>query len=378
MDKTYDFSNDRIVLRSLGGSDRKNRVLHDNKYYMLKFTEEHVKKSEVSTSHENNAISEYISSHIAQSTGLETHNTIIGFYNDEVCVACEDFRTSDTDNMEFQEIMRTIYGPSELKKIARLDQIYATYNCPAFPKYLREEGIKRYWDTFIIDALVGNFDRHTGNWGLLTKADNPDEYKLAPTYDYGSTLFPILSDYGVKEIIDNEFEMKKRCYIFPSATLYLTTEKTGKPGYYDMLASGYDKNCSAALIRMFPKIKIDEINNIINNTPIISDIKKDFYKKILTMRYELILEKAYQHCIDYDYDKDALNRLQNGISIDDKLLLEMIRKEPTSIHLIKRPHQSKQDKINESLVQDKTMQDIDKNSKMDNFENIEWKDVKIK
>ena len=363
MDKTYDFSNDRIVLRSLGGSDRKNRVLHDGKYYMLKFTEEHVKKSEVSTSHENNAISEYISSHIAQSTGLETHNTILGFYNDEVCVACEDFRTSDTDNMEFQEIMRTIYGPSELKRIARLDQIYAAYNCPAFPEYLREDGVKRYWDTFVIDALVGNFDRHIGNWGLLTKADDLNGYKLAPTYDYGSTLFPILSDDGVKEIIDNEFEMQKRCYVFPSATLYLTKEKKGKPGYYDMLASGYDENCSTAIIRMFPKINIEKIDNIIDNTPIISDVKKDFYKKILDMRYELILEKAYQHCINHDYDKDALNRLQNGISIDDKMLSEIMQEKPASMHLIKRPHQSKQDKINESLTHDETMQNIADNSK---------------
>jgi len=59
---------------------------------------------------------------------LQLKNT----YVPDICVACEDFRTTDTDNIEFQEIMRTIYDPGELKKIARLEQIYATYNLKKF------------------------------------------------------------------------------------------------------------------------------------------------------------------------------------------------------------------------------------------------------
>ncbi len=26
---------------------------------------------------------------------------------------------------------------------------------------------KRFWDMFIVDALIGNWDRHNGNWGFL-------------------------------------------------------------------------------------------------------------------------------------------------------------------------------------------------------------------
>ena len=30
-----------------------------------------------------------------------------------------------------------------------------------------EETIDRFWDMFIVDALIGNFDRHGGNWGFI-------------------------------------------------------------------------------------------------------------------------------------------------------------------------------------------------------------------
>ncbi len=47
-----------------------------------------------------------------------------------------------------------------------------------------EETIDRFWDMFIVDALIGNFDRHGGNWGFIKK-DN--QYRIAPVYDNGSS-----------------------------------------------------------------------------------------------------------------------------------------------------------------------------------------------
>ena len=39
-----------------------------------------------------------------------------------------------------------------------------------------------FWDMFIVDALIGNWDRHNGNWGFLYDTVQ-DEMKLAPVYD---------------------------------------------------------------------------------------------------------------------------------------------------------------------------------------------------
>lgn len=324
MDRFIDFSNSKVALRPFGGSDRKFRIKYGEKYYMLKFTEEHVKKSEVSTSHENNAISEYISSRIAKSIGLDVHSTTLGEYQKdsnserEICVACEDFRSLEEENIEFYEFGIAIYGPSEFKKIARLDQIYKIYNdSHVFPEYLKRDGIARFWDTFVVDALVGNFDRHTGNWGVVSNIKTL-EIKLAPIYDFGSTLFPIISDEGILDISSKPKELVDRCFLFPSATMYLTSEKKGKPGYYDMLASNYNSDCTKALLRIFPRIDMGKIYDIIDNTPVISDTRRVFYKKMLTLRYELILHNAYKRCVNQNYDKNALYRLENNISLDEK------------------------------------------------------------
>ncbi|MCI9596343.1 MAG: hypothetical protein HFE75_03415 [Firmicutes bacterium] len=48
-----------------------------------------------------------------------------------------------------------------------------------------------FWDMFIVDALVGNFDRHNGNWGFLV---NEQELSLqCTTADHACILsFPMM------------------------------------------------------------------------------------------------------------------------------------------------------------------------------------------
>jgi hypothetical protein len=39
----------------------------------------------------------------------------------------------------------------------------------------------------VLDALVGNSDRHPGNWAILERQSDGERF-LAPTYDHGSAL----------------------------------------------------------------------------------------------------------------------------------------------------------------------------------------------
>ena len=325
MDRIIDFSNCKRAHATFGGSDRKFGVVYDGETYMLKFSEHHAKKHDVSTSYVNNAISEYISSHIAQSVGLPAHETVLGTYNEEIVVGCKDFRSSPSvSNVEFAEYVRAKYESSEVGRLVRLDQIYSTLTDPAndIPPELQKATIERYWDTFVIDAFVGNFDRHIGNWGYLSENN---KLRLAPIYDFGSTLFPQLSDVGAQEYLGSEFEMLKRCLVFPSPALVITEKKVGKVGYYDMLASGYDLNCTEAVLRIAPKIDMKKVDAIIENTPFITDIRKKFYKAILQLRQETILTRAYVRCFYHDYDLDALSRLNNGKQFSEEDLNSFIR-----------------------------------------------------
>ena len=40
---------------------------------------------------------------------------------------------------------------------------------------------------FVIDSLIGNTDRHNGNWGFLVNKST-DKIKFSPIYDCGSCL----------------------------------------------------------------------------------------------------------------------------------------------------------------------------------------------
>ena len=202
MSQVIDFTDCKRLFRVLGGTDRKFEVEYDGKPYILKFSDKHAKRTDMSTSYVNNIISEYICSHISASTGLPTHETVLGMYGDRPVVGCLDFRMPNEQNLEFNELVRACCEPEDIKRVIRLDQIYKTLeDTECLSEDVKTASIERYWDTFVVDALVGNFDRHTGNWGYILK-DN--QLSLAPIYDFGSSLLPQLSDEGITEIENNE------------------------------------------------------------------------------------------------------------------------------------------------------------------------------
>ena len=325
MDKLYDFTYCKPSYRDYGGSDRKFGIVFNNDNYMIKFSEKHEKKDDFTTSYLNKPTSEYISSHISNIVGIPAHSTLLGEYNGEVCVACKDFRDDVDNNLNFRNIMQSIYDAGEITKIPKLQQVYDTIEkSNLIPVHLKQPSIERFWDTFIIDALVGNFDRHIENWGYI--ANSKTGIRLAPAYDFGSTLLPQLADEGMVELCKDEFKLLERCFVFPSPALHISFEKKGKVGYYDLLSSNYDENCTDAVLRIVPKIDMEKIYKIIDETPIVSDIKKDFYKFMLTLRKEILLDSAFEKCQNKEYDTEAYARIKNGIQFSDELLKEKINK----------------------------------------------------
>lgn len=114
----------------------------------------------------------------------------------------------------------------------------------------------------------------------------------------------------MKEYINKPGEINKRIYIFPNSALKLNNKKIN---YYEFINSGKVDDCNKALLRVYPKIDFRKINDIIDNTPSISDIRKDFYKTILHERYEKILTPEYQKL------QKALNNINDEESEEDEI-----------------------------------------------------------
>lgn len=97
-----------------------------------------------------------------------------------------------------------------------------------------------FWEMFIVDALLGNFDRHGMNWGFI-KRDNA--YALAPVFDNGSCLFPNMTDEDeMASIVTSPEETAKRVYGFPLSQIKLRGRKSS---YYEVINSSLSPSATA-------------------------------------------------------------------------------------------------------------------------------------
>lgn len=146
----------------------------------------------------------------------------------------------------------------------------------------------RFWDMFIVDALIGNWNRHNGNWGFLYN-NSTDEVVLAPVFDCGSSLYPQADDELITRILNNKNEFNHRIFDIPLSAI---TYNGKKINYFNFLSEGKFEDCNTALKRILSRIDMKKIYEIIDDTPTVTDIQNEFYKTMLTARKERILDFA--------------------------------------------------------------------------------------
>lgn len=271
-----------------GANGGKIAIVYEGEQYMLKFPPHPRKNKEMS--YTNSCISEYLGSHIFEIIGIPVQETILGTYKvngkEKVVVACKDFTSHDTVIQDFASLKNTLinsghsgYG-TELSEILAAIEEQSSIN----PFELK----RRFWDMFIVDALIGNWDRHNGNWGFLYNS-RTDEIALAPVYDCGSCLYPQADDNVMTRTLTIPSEMDFRVFEIPLSSIRQDGEKIR---YFDFISSLKNKDCNETLKRIVPKIDMNRINALIDATPYISDLQKTFYKRMLSERKERILDKS--------------------------------------------------------------------------------------
>lgn len=264
------------------GAERKFEIIIDGNRYIVKFQ----KNSEVGLTF--NYVSEYLGSHIFQSIGIPVQETFLGTYDGKNVVVMKNFLEPEDALVAFNGV-----GESSLERDKELYQ----YTYEDITAMLREnmkstnveETTDRFWDMFIVDALIGNFDRHGGNWGFI-KRDN--KYRIAPVYDNGSSLYPKLNtDDKLEAVLASEDEINERVFKFPTSHIKV---KNRKSSYFEVISSLQFEACNDALKRIVPRINFGRINTIIDEIEGISEVRKHFYKTMLQHRYDKILMHAYR------------------------------------------------------------------------------------
>lgn len=306
------------IFADYAGSDRKDGVISpDGKRYLIKYAETHTRKNDIDTSYVNNVLAEHLSSSILQIIGYPVHHTFLATRNGELVVCCENFTTDNTKLIEFGRFLRKHYDSGELGRVPDYKQVKEVFHTDPMLSPHENELWQSYCERFVADAFTGNFDRHMGNFGYLVSKNK--KLEPSPVYDNGSTLFPALSEHGMRdEILCDNKEILKRTMLFPKAALTLNGQKVR---YYDMLSANFDTEMSAAVRKIVPVIekKMPEILSFLQEQPYLSDTRKQFYQTILQARFDFLLKPAYECCVTQSYNQKAYERLVSGINYTEEM-----------------------------------------------------------
>lgn len=280
-----DFTGCMEEMNQYKGSEKKKTLIYNGKRYLVKFPDP-IREKNKYLSYINNAFSEYIGSNVFQMIGFKTQNTILGTYQykekEKIVCACEDFTDKTHTLYEFESI---VLSTNPDKKIETdLEDIIEVIE---ENQLVNKEDVKRkFFDMFIIDAFIGNTDRHNGNWGFLLNEETK-EISFAPIYDCGSCLNPMLEDEELAQLSPSELKN------LALNTFSCIKERGKKIPYLSYIASMERTECNQALVRVFEKINLTKILEFIDSISCISNVRKAFYKNLFEIRYE-VLKKVYQ------------------------------------------------------------------------------------
>jgi len=255
-----DFTNLPKKKKSYAGANgSKLSIIYNDELYMLKLPCHAYKNKNISYS--NSCITEHIACEIFNMLGVESQKTILGRYKyndiERIAVACKDFETDGYVLKDFASVKNQIIDSETNGYGTSITEILETINAQTLvdPKILSDY----FWDMFVIDTIIGNMDRHNGNWGFLYN-QTTDDIKIAPIYDCGSSLYPQIDDDLIKKALNDEEELNIRIYDFPTSALC----KDGKRiNYYQFIKSHEYKELDKAISRISKRFDMDKINNLI-------------------------------------------------------------------------------------------------------------------
>jgi len=291
-----DFTNCKRLLGNAyaGANGKKIGIEYQGEQYMLKFPPSGEKKR-TELSYTNSCFSEHIASSIFNMVGICAQKTILGTYDvcgkTKIVCACKDFTADGSRLYDFCSIKNTIIDSVHNGTGTELDDVLETIEKQQFVN--PAELLAHFWNVFVIDALLGNFDRHNGNWGFLYNSA-AQAAAIAPVYDCGSCLLPQADEKVMRTVLENENELHARIFRFPTSALKY---KDRKINYYDFLITAENEDCNEALLRMVPRTDVNAICAFIYEVPYLTDLQRDFYTTYLKARYDLLIAPAYKEAM---------------------------------------------------------------------------------
>lgn len=154
--------------------------------------------------------------------------------------------------------------------------------------------ISNFVQMCLFDCLIGNYDRHWGNWGFI--GYNKD-YTICPLFDNGSSLYPKLSDLEIKDVLSNNSKFHEAIYEFPKSQIRRTKKK--KYLYKDLMTRllelGFHSEFES-FINKFEK-NINLVNSVFNDSDLFEVISVDrikFLNFMVLFRFKYLIKDVFE------------------------------------------------------------------------------------
>lgn len=115
---------------------------------------------------------------------------------------------------------------------------------------------------------------------------------MAPVYDCGSSLAAKLDPAEMETLLSREGAFKSKEYNI--ATAFFKEDDSGRLLYHEAFVEP-DERLMRAIKRTVPKIDLEKIRTLIDNTAHLSDVQKTYLFSSVKLRYDLILARALKN-----------------------------------------------------------------------------------
>ena len=291
-----------------GGSESKWTIQYNDKLYMVKFPDPNRAPKQTSQLYINNHFSEYIGCHIFQMLGIPAQNTFLrratppNSEKEKLVVACEVFSPSSEGILiEFSKFFLHETDSQKRSKTTIDDVMYIIDNDVTIKNKMLLK--KFFWEMFVVDAAIGNTDRHLDNWGVMASSDG--KISPAPVYDCGSALSPLVSDREKEELLEDDISFKNTEY-----NLCSVYRHQGKRIFYHEILKAPPADLHRSILEIVPRIKFaaPRIDALIDTTEGMTDISKTYMKKSLAMRLNQMLLPALKKAQERQAREDGESR----------------------------------------------------------------------
>lgn len=139
------------------GVTRKYGITVDGVNYIVKFAKRRLASA---------IYSEYVASNFITALGVNCQKVWWGYADGQMVDIIQDFKRPGEELHSFQDFEQADLDTQNAEKAYTCEDVLnlLQHNINAD----KEATIQQFWEQFICDAILGNRDRHAGNWGFLT------------------------------------------------------------------------------------------------------------------------------------------------------------------------------------------------------------------